>query len=427
VLLLSASTAGADHCTEPGCDGPDLNRDCAVDLTDVSVLLANFGSPAADPNDGDVDGDGDVDLADLGLLLPAYGRDCGDVVDPNEPDTSTANLTAFRPQHGAGYAPFQRTPVAEADEESETLGPGIRINAPGDADPAGEDDLIEVRIVISPADVEFALRRNDPALAVWTSRDKQPGTQIAFVGDRSAALPLGGQTSMSVWVEWAAAVHGQAVLSVERLDRTATKDALVFHTFRSIVLALGGEGQIPTDPADPEAGTFVVAVDLYAAGFDVHMFDEDHVGADGAGAVYDEAVTAVQARGVDQLAIYGYSHGGGSTYHLSSRLDVNRAAIGVFDIAYTSYVDSVRNNSDVDVAQELRRPPASAFHENHYQHGTFADFFLDGGPVTNSNPPPSGLDVETTAWGATSTHFDVDDYVQVRSAMIAELLARVSR
>jgi|GEM_PF-6674532 len=43
----------------------DLNRDGAVDLADLSMLLASFGTDAA----GDVDEDGDTDLSDLALLL----------------------------------------------------------------------------------------------------------------------------------------------------------------------------------------------------------------------------------------------------------------------------------------------------------------------------------------------------------------------
>ena len=166
----------------------------------------------------------------------------------------------------------------------------------------------------------------------------------------------------------------------------------------------------------------------YTQGYDVHMFDEDNVAADGSGPVYDEVVNAIQNRSVNDVAIYGYSHGGGSTYDLADRLDLNRAGIGVFEITWSSYVDSVSNNSDVDLAQELRRPPSTAYHANHYQHGAFLpDFFLDGGPVPDSNPPPTGLDVETTPWGASSTHFDVDDYPEVRGFMETTLLPRVTR
>jgi len=61
--------------------------DCVVDLGDLSVLLANFGTTSgAAFADGDIDpplnldtlavGDGDVDLADLSRLLAAFGTDC---------------------------------------------------------------------------------------------------------------------------------------------------------------------------------------------------------------------------------------------------------------------------------------------------------------------------------------------------------------
>lgn len=90
----------------------------------------------------------------------------------------------------------------------------------------------------------------------------------------------------------------------------APKDTLTFHSFQSIVIALGGEDQVPSSPVDSSHGTFVVAISLYAAGYDVHMYDEDVVDGTGSGAAYDEVVRAVQARGVDVVGIFGYSHGG---------------------------------------------------------------------------------------------------------------------
>lgn len=55
----------------------DLNADGVVDLTDLAVLLANFGANGPAPADGDVDGDGDVDLQDLAVLLADFGVFCG--------------------------------------------------------------------------------------------------------------------------------------------------------------------------------------------------------------------------------------------------------------------------------------------------------------------------------------------------------------
>ena len=55
----------------------DLDGDCDVDLTDLAVLLANFGeSGGAAYADGDVDLDGDIDLTDLAILLAGFGATC---------------------------------------------------------------------------------------------------------------------------------------------------------------------------------------------------------------------------------------------------------------------------------------------------------------------------------------------------------------
>jgi hypothetical protein len=55
----------------------DLDGDGDVDLSDLSQLLAHYGTTSgAEYEDGDLDGDGDVDLADLAALLAVYGTNC---------------------------------------------------------------------------------------------------------------------------------------------------------------------------------------------------------------------------------------------------------------------------------------------------------------------------------------------------------------
>ncbi|MCB9851142.1 MAG: hypothetical protein H6817_10620 [Phycisphaerales bacterium] len=431
VICAAAGSAyaGISECTA-GCG--DLDGDGFATSVDFALLNSCIGE---DPQSfatcacADLDGNGAIDLADYAIFMRLFAG----VSDEAPPDCTgapgtLANLTAYRPQHGTAYFPFARTAVPDDWENDEQLGPGIRINN-GDADPSGEDDLIEVVLTVDPPGAELTLRKSTSAMTIWTTRNKQPGTNIVFPSTKSVPLPVGPtETSLTLWVEWESAVHGVATLQVEPAFSNVVKDSLTFHTFHGIVLALGGEGQVPTVPVEANSGTFVVGTALYGLGFDVHMYDEDNVSADGSGAVYNETATAIQHRLVDEIAIFGYSHGGGSTYSLADRLDVNRAGLGLFTIGYTSYVDSVRNNSDIDVNQELRRPPSSAYHLNHYQHGSFfEDLGLDGGPVTNSNPPPTGLDVETTPWGANSTHFEVDDYIQVRSLMESTLTPRITR
>lgn len=57
----------------------DLTCDGIVDLTDLALLLSNYGRdpiPPVQGSGGDIDGDGDVDLSDLATLLSAYGTIC---------------------------------------------------------------------------------------------------------------------------------------------------------------------------------------------------------------------------------------------------------------------------------------------------------------------------------------------------------------
>lgn len=337
-------------------------------------------------------------------------------------------LTVYRPQHGAGYAPFARTAVPDALEMSVDFGPGIRINGAGEVDPAGEDDLIEMTVDRAFTGGTFVLYRSAPVLSVWTTRDKAAGTELPFTADYSAPIQFGAAQVVTLWVEWSGALGGDATLALQAAVARRPYDRVRFHAFQGLVVALGGEDQVPQLPVDPNHGTYIVATELYELGWDVLMSDEDFVSSTGAGVVYDEVANAIQNRGVSELAIFGYSHGGGSTYHLCDRLALLGGGLGSFTIPFTSYADGVRNNSDIDTAQETRRPLGSAYHANHYQIGSFfQDLGLDGGPVTNSLPPPTGLNVETTPWGSGATHFLVDDYSQVIDFILVNLESRVSR
>ena len=55
----------------------DLDGDGRVDLADLAILLAHYGTPSgAQRTDGDIDRDGDVDLSDLAALLAVYATAC---------------------------------------------------------------------------------------------------------------------------------------------------------------------------------------------------------------------------------------------------------------------------------------------------------------------------------------------------------------
>jgi photosystem II stability/assembly factor-like uncharacterized protein len=65
-----------DLRSDTPCPG-DLDGNRIVELNDLSVLLAHYGTlSGATPGDGDMDGDGDVDLDDLSALLSVFGTVC---------------------------------------------------------------------------------------------------------------------------------------------------------------------------------------------------------------------------------------------------------------------------------------------------------------------------------------------------------------
>lgn len=71
---------GGSGCPQVGCDNGgidvDFDDDCQVTLTDVALLLANFGTTGAPGRPGDADGNGAVSLNDLSLVLTRFGNNC---------------------------------------------------------------------------------------------------------------------------------------------------------------------------------------------------------------------------------------------------------------------------------------------------------------------------------------------------------------
>ncbi len=67
---------GAVPCWFGICLG-DLDGDGVVDLSDLALMLSNYGQGSGQSyQDGDLDGDGDVDLSDLALMLSVYDTVC---------------------------------------------------------------------------------------------------------------------------------------------------------------------------------------------------------------------------------------------------------------------------------------------------------------------------------------------------------------
>lgn len=70
----SAAVYVAELASPPPSCRSDLDGDMVIDITDLSLLLSNYGQTGKIP--GDIDLDGDVDITDLSLMLSDYGRTC---------------------------------------------------------------------------------------------------------------------------------------------------------------------------------------------------------------------------------------------------------------------------------------------------------------------------------------------------------------
>jgi len=337
------------------------------------------------------------------------------------------DLIAYRPQtEGPEYgAPFAKTVVTFAQE----ISPGVGIRANGDDDDGdgtadrsqttstpGENDLIEVAWVIDPpraqlSGVEVVLTRSNNAIRVWGESNRS----VSVLNSASAVLDAQGNDQ--VWVEWKGAVATAS--STFKLQARATNtqatpleqsDSLKFFPFRSVVIALGGNLQDPSDPADPNHGAFQIAIDLYRDAYDAHMYRESDA-SDSADRVYNEIVNAVTNRGVTQIAILAYSQGGGQAYDLSQRLNDNTATSGL--LVYTAYMDAVESTGGTP---ESRRPVNTDYHVNYWQPHASGLLWLHGA-ATATGTADFELDVRTTAWGASLDHFSIDDHVNVRDGV----------
>jgi hypothetical protein len=351
------------------------------------------------------------------------------------PAPPVLEMTGFRPQSEAYGVPLQRTAVPHDQQVSP--GVGIRINGDDDDgngvadfdDPAvaGENDLIEVVLMVSPPvapeGLEYVLARISGEPRVWEQSTKT--AELLGAGD-SVVLDF-ASGPRTVWVEKTTGGSAELALQARRIGDQAVvaADTMQFYSFTSVVIALGGEGQVPADPPlEPDNhGTFQVAITLYQRGYDVHMYDEDVVVGNGAGAAYDEVVSAVRDRGVSSIAIYGYSHGGGSTNDLAARLVDNAGTIGAFSIDFTAYVDGIDNDSDIDIGTETELPPSTRYHANYYENPGCGIFELCGGPISGAD---FDLNVNTTAWGATLGHFTIDDASNVLDGIRDQLETNVT-
>jgi len=300
------------------------------------------------------------------------------------------------------------------------LGPGIRFNGDNDdanlnrdyldSGPLAAADNDLVRVDVHGTGTSFVVNWTSGVLNVWTSPTK------------TAPIANGGAVAkdQSLWVEDISSnpadLFPSLTLTVNEASTTTTAtDTVVFHRFQSVVIAIGGNSQDPTNFGDPQLGAFTMAGTLYDKGYDVHMYAHSQIQSNGQGAAYNEVKSAVLERNANYVAIYGYSWGGGATYELSAGLKNTPALAGKYQLQYTAYVDGIRHYS---LSSETRLPAGTQYHDNFYQR---KDWLLRGNSVIGAN----NVNVTLTSWGKNLVHTTIDDNATLQNLLVTNLMTKV--
>ena len=284
---------------------------------------------------------------------------------------------------------------------------------------ADENDLIRVYANLTHIPgTHYVVSKDSENLRFWKSGTKNE--QYTFTDGRCAISGSG-----SMWAEYASTGNENYTFMLQMVETATSKvvlqEEMVFRPFNSITCAFVGEFQT-AGQMDDNHGVNIIARDLLLDGYDVHVWDDGHDWSQsddadewGSGPVYDTIVNAVNNHGQTKIALFGYSHGGGTVYNVAWRIGNNYAdsdgntMSNPRSLVFTSYIDAVRNSNLINVVGENRRPAGSLFHLNQYQEN---DWVVDG---CTSN---GTADVEVGRSGITGmTHRTIDDNVDVQSLL----------
>ena len=355
-----------------------------------------------------------------------------------------ATLTIYAMDYGlTPYTPQTQyiDPMAIEEAAWKQNGVGIRRNndydnhTGGDLVPdssinyycANENDLIRVDVNIdnSIPGLTYSVLRNSSSLKFWKSYSKSGG-EYDFTNN---VCSLTG--SCSLWAEYTTAGNDNYTLTLvvrETASNTILAiQSMTFRPFNSITCAFVGEFQDP-GPDFSESGINRWVVTQLKDGYDVHVWDDGFdsnppydCNWDGSGRAFAEIVNAVECRGVTQVAMVGFSHGGGSVYNLSyalSQVVWSGEGRNPYIPVFTSYIDAIQNEYVTNTVPEIRRPMNSLFHLNQYETDSMVhgDETLNGTPVNTENILRQDLG-----------HTEMDDDELVRAYLTMRFCGKVMR
>jgi len=353
-------------------------------------------------------------------------------------------LQPYTPQ----TAPFQRLPDNNwpiAERLWKENGVGMRRN--GDRDNGSsvtrdwfisnrienENDLIRVDIQVEPviAGIKYVLKKSETHTVMWSSSRK---------GGSPYGVPTTGTeiiSSGTLWAEYTKFGNAPCTFTLAVIDRKTNRELfteeMVFKPFNSVVIVTLGNRQNPADPiANPTHALGQWAIDLYREGiYDVHLYSNRAVagsnsgGNMGSGTAYNEIVSAINDRGVTNVALVGYSYGGGAVYGLSRRLNRNTLPeddpqrltdiTKSFALPFAGYIDAIQNRSWGAYAQNQAPHNATKFYNrfqtndrDHYTDYSFPIFGQAFGEAYNTN---QNCNAESVADPETGIMRLVDHYI----------------
>jgi hypothetical protein len=323
-----------------------------------------------------------------------------------------------------------------------------------DKDVPNENDLLMVTLDFGthtmPANIEYRIKRdNNSNLWLWSVGPRKGPFEIFFnqeTGDievrnppilddktKERVLPFPtGKRILNLWAEWPTRPDftfcDESVLTFEAFDTVnkvvVSSSRVRLKPFTGLVIVFGGMDQQPQDFHNPDRkpnlGTYDIAEKLFRAGYDVLTYEPNAQAA----ADYEEVLKElrkaigdsgarhlrVTGRGQNNIALIGYSRGGGAVYDVSALLQEVGRSLEKFTVRYTGYIDAIRMGWFAKSA-EIRRPRLSLQHVNFYQ--------LSG--LIHGNETKDKLDSDHNEEVKEVNHYTIDDSDYVKSQIIDKL------
>jgi len=284
----------------------------------------------------------------------------------------------------------------------------------------GEDDLVRLFVKTVPGDMaglKYTLLRSNEFVQVWRRDTKLEALFDSVERPLEVELAGGG----TFWLEWStmdlSAIESFVTLRVTIAETgiQISEDVIRAYPFNSVIVGLSGESASSGGGSSIGNGSLhEYANQLNLGGYNVIYYDEDNVNDGiGSGAVFDEIARQRQEHGIQDVGIFGYSHGGGKTYWLSHYMNAQDLDV---NLRMTAYIDAIRTNQSTDSSPETRLPIGTAYHVNIYQtNGTVLTGYLVGETTADEE-----YDV-TDMIDHLNDHYSIEDEPFVRTVVINRL------